>query len=263
MRVTVLASGSSGNATLFTSRTTRVLVDAGIGPRLLEEALVAAGEQLPDAIVVTHAHQDHVGEAARIAKRRRIPVYTTEATARAVAFPAVVDEYRFDTREPFAIGDMVLTPLPIPHDAANVALKIEDDDGAAAIATDFGEPTGALLDMFRGCDVVLVESNYDEHLLARGPYPWSLKQRVASSRGHLGNRQCAQLLEKLSGRVHTVVLVHLSDTNNTPEHALAAARDAIGDRAQLKVAPQRGPLTVDTGVEPWRRSKPGVQLSLL
>jgi phosphoribosyl 1,2-cyclic phosphodiesterase len=248
---------------LFASERTSVLVDAGIGPRVLEDALIACGAKLPDAIVLTHAHQDHAGEAGRIAKRRNIPVYMTEATTREVPMPASVERFVFETREPFAIGDLVLTPCPLPHDAANVALRVEDDDGAAAIATDLGEPTGKLLELLTGCDVVLLESNYDDRMLAMGHYPLSLKRRVGSSRGHLSNRQCADVLRRLDARTHTVVLVHLSDSNNRAELALDHAQDAVGRRADVKIAPARGALVVESGTQPWRRSKPGVQLSLL
>jgi phosphoribosyl 1,2-cyclic phosphodiesterase len=261
VRVSVLASGSSGNCTLFESTTTSVIVDAGIGPRALEESLISLGAKIPDAIVITHAHQDHVGHAARIAKRRRIPVYMTEATAREVPLPAVVDEYRFETREPFAIGDLVLSPLPLPHDAANVAIKVSDDEGTACVVTDVGEPTGRLVEHLRDCDVVLLESNYDEQMLAGGPYPWGLKQRVASARGHLSNKQAHMILRRLTSRTHTVVLVHLSETNNTPDHALDWARDAVPLKVNVRIAPPRDIVSVCTG--PFRRSKPPVQLSLL
>lgn len=261
MRVSVLASGSSGNCTLFESANTSVLVDAGIGPRALEESLIELGARVPDAIVITHAHQDHVGNAARIAKRRRIPVYMTESTAREVPLPAQVDEYRFETREPFAIGDLVLSPLPLPHDAANVAIKVSDDEGTACVVTDVGEPTGRLVEHLRDCDVVLLESNYDEGLLASGPYPWGLKQRVASARGHLSNKQAHMLLRRLTARTHTVVLVHLSETNNTKEHATDWARDALPLRVNVRVAAPRETLTVHTG--PLCARRPPLQLSLL
>lgn len=262
--MTVLASGSSGNATLFESTRTSVLVDAGIGPRVLEDALAGLGARLPDAIVVTHAHLDHVGHAARIARRRDIPVYLTEATSREVRLPGHVEEYRFGTREPFAIGDLVVAPLPVPHDAANVALTISDDTGSASLATDVGEPTGKLCEHLRESDIVLLESNHDEHLLRSGPYPLHLQRRVASARGHLSNRQASALLRKLGARTHTVVLMHLSSSNNTPALASEQARDVLPLRVALHVAPVRGALALDTTVEHTSpRSRVPVQLSLL
>ena len=263
MRVSVLATGSSGNCTLFESKNTSVIVDAGIGPRALEEALIGLGAKIPDAIVVTHAHQDHFGNAARIAKRRGIPVYLTEATSREVHLPSQVEEYRFETREPFAIGELVLSPLPLPHDSANVGIKISDDDGTACIVTDAGEPTGRLVEHLRDCDVVLLESNYDDEMLRWGPYPMSLKYRVASSRGHLSNKQAHAVLRRLTPRTHTVVLVHLSDTNNRPDLALESASDALPARVKVHVARPTGGLSVHTREEGARHCKPAVQLSLL
>jgi phosphoribosyl 1,2-cyclic phosphodiesterase len=275
VRVTVLASGSSGNAALFESTGTSILVDAGVGPRVLEQALTAIGARLPDAIVVTHAHLDHVGHAARIARRRHIPVYLTEATAREVRLPGEVEEFRFGTRDPFAIGDLVVAPLPVPHDAANVALTISDDSGAATLATDVGEPTARLVEHLQGSDIVLLESNHDEGMLHSGPYPLYLQRRVASARGHLSNRQACAVLRKLSPQTHTVVLMHLSGANNTPALASEEARESLPSRVALHVAPVRGTLrlvsrsdasSATLGLEhesaPSRSRRP-VQLSLL
>jgi phosphoribosyl 1,2-cyclic phosphodiesterase len=112
--------------------------------------------------------------------------------------------------------------------------------------------------------VVLLESNYDDQLLAFGPYPLGLKRRVASPRGHLSNKQAHLILRRLSARTHSVVLVHLSETNNTPEAALECARDALPVRVHVQAAKPRGILTVHTRDE-WSspHSKPAVQLSLL
>ncbi len=238
MHVTVLASGSGGNATLFRSARTTILVDCGLGPKQLEAALAAAGAPPPEAIVVTHCHQDHFGHAGRVGRALDIPVYLTAPTSRVVSLPGCVQEFRFEMRDAFAIGDLVLTPVPVPHDAAQVALKIEGDEAAVGIATDLGEPTGALVDLFATCDAVLVEANYDPGMLVRGSYPEHLKRRVASARGHLSNAQAAALLSKLPRRVQNVVLLHLSERNNTEALALAAVRDAT--EAQVTAAKPRG-----------------------
>ena len=248
LRVTVLASGSDGNATLFESKGTAVLVDAGLGPRLLQRALRAIGASTPEAIVITHAHHDHVGQAPLLARHLRVPVHVTGATEREAKALDGLTLHRFSPREPFTIGALTFRPLPVPHDAAQVALTVDDGDHRAALVTDLGEVTGALIDHLDGCDAVLVESNHDEGLLARGPYPWSLKRRIASARGHLSNRQTHGLLRSLSSRTRAVMLMHLSRTNNRPDLALEAARDALGRRPiALTVAPVRGAACLDLG----------------
>lgn len=101
MRIVVLASGSAGNASLFEAQGTSVLIDAGIAPRTLAAKLAALGARLPDAIVVTHAHQDHVGHCLRLARGLKIPIYASEATARCPALHGRPEVKIFSTREPF------------------------------------------------------------------------------------------------------------------------------------------------------------------
>ena len=243
MQVTVLASGSDGNATLFESGGTRVLVDAGLGPRSLQ---IATEGRLPHAVVVTHAHQDHVGHAERLGRGLGIPVYVTPSVERDVPMRKTVEVRRYSPRGTFGIGALTITATPLPHDAAQVALVVSDGARSAAIVTDLGEIPGSLHDAIRGCNVLLIESNYDAGLLERGPYPFYLKRRVSSARGHLSNDQVHGLLRRLSPRTHTVMLMHLSTTNNCPELATAVARDALGSRKVRRlVAPPRRSVRID------------------
>ncbi|NUQ73121.1 MAG: MBL fold metallo-hydrolase [Polyangiaceae bacterium] len=259
MRVLILASGSSGNATLFESKGTRVLVDAGIGPRTLAQRLREAGAGgMPHAVVVTHGHGDHLGSYCKIGAKLGIPVYMTESTARFASPPGGVSLHYFSPRQPFAIGGLTLSPLPLPHDAAQVALVVADGERSAAIATDLGEVPPGLPGHVAGCDVLLIESNHDVEMLERGPYPGFLKRRVLSARGHLSNAQAHGLLRALGPRAHTVVLMHLSKTNNRPDLALESARDALaGRRVRLAVAPPSGPVLFDAALPPPDRALPG------
>lgn len=250
MKVFVLASGSSGNASLYESRETSVLVDAGLGLRALVRRLRAAGAvRPPRAIVVTHAHNDHVGACEQIARRLSIPVYMTESTARQRPIGGGVEVRLFGSRAPFSVGDIVIAPLPLPHDAAQVALTIADGTGSAALVTDLGEVPAALPAHIAGADVLLIESNHDVGMVERGPYPGFLKRRILSSRGHLSNAQTHALLARssASSATHSVVLMHLSKTNNREDLALEAARDALaGRRVRLTVAPADGVMVLDT-----------------
>ncbi len=149
-------------------------------------------------------------------------------------------------REPFTIGALTFRPMPLPHDAAQVALVIEGAGRRAAIVTDLGEVPPGLAEHLRGCHVVLVESNHDAEMLRRGPYPAFLKRRVASARGHLSNEQAHALLRALSPETHTVALLHLSETNNRPDLALdSRAMPSPGRRTRIHVAAPRETLVLD------------------
>lgn len=248
MRVTVLASGSGGNALLVDSGGARVLVDAGIPAATLAKRMARAGCRAgPQAILVTHAHGDHHRFAVDAALRFHAPVWVSDATRPMLALSGAPSVRVFGTREPFRIGDLTVRPLPVPHDAAQVALRFEaDGGGSVALATDLGEVSDALVRHLRGADAVLLESNHDPDMLWKGPYSNSLKRRIASARGHLSNEASASALARLDARTRTVVLMHLSETNNTPALALDRAAEALADLpAELVAASQDEPLVVD------------------
>lgn len=266
MKVAILASGSSGNATLFSAGGTSVLVDAGIGPRVLARKLGEIGADSPQAIVITHAHQDHVGQCLKLSKRLKIPVYASEATSRCEALRGREQVRVYDPREPFMIGALTVAPTPLPHDAAQVALTLSFGEHKAGIATDLGEVPPGLLAHLAGCALLLIESNHDADLLQRGPYPAFLKRRIGSARGHLSNAQTHELLRRLPRETSAVVLMHLSTTNNLPELALSSATDALaGRKVTLSVAAQDELMVLDVAASPppvaLRAKRPG-QLAL-
>ncbi len=252
MKVLIVASGSRGNAAIFEAGGTRVLVDAGVGPRVIARAIEAGGiGGPPHAIVITHAHDDHLGHAQKLARKLDVPVWVSEATARVARLTEAPRVRVFGAREPFAIGAITIAPLPIPHDAAQVSLVVEGGGLRAGIATDLGEVPPGLADHLAACEVLLLESNHDPELLSRGPYPAHLKRRIASARGHLSNQQAHAFLRELSPRTHTVVLMHLSGTNNAASIALEVARDALAGRAvTLHAASQSTPLLLDAAAPP-------------
>lgn len=248
MKVFVLASGSSGNAALFASGGTQILVDAGISPDTLLDRLSRAGfVPLLDAIVITHAHDDHLGQYKRIAEKFNLPVYMSESTVRHAQPSGQLRLRYFHPRQAFEIGALTISPLPLPHDAPQVSLTISDGRRKASIATDLGEVPPALPEHLGHSDIVLIESNHDVEMVDRGPYPRHLKRRILSARGHLSNEQSAELIKTFGDQVKTVVLMHLSKANNRAELALNAAGAALaGKRVHLHLAPAQGLLELDT-----------------
>lgn len=255
MRVVVLGSGSRGNATLIEAGGARILVDAGIPIRTLRERLEAVtGDDRPaiDGIVVTHAHCDHGGHAGATARALRAPLYVTASTHRGLRG---VDDARvrtFGAAARFTIGPLEVFPCPVPHDAPQVAIAVAHGGTRCAIVTDCGEPTLALQQHLRGCDAVLIESNHDLGLLMEGPYPESVKRRVAGPRGHLNNQQCGKVLSRLGRETTQVVLLHISETNNRPELVHHAATEALSRHrhVRLQLAKQDVPLEIQVAPRP-------------
>jgi len=238
MRAIIFASSSAGNACLFETTDTRILVDAGLSLRQLERKLEDADVRGPvDALVITHAHRDHVGECAAIGRHLGVPVYATESTARTARLGDRKRVRVCASRGSFRVGSLSVSTLPLPHDVHQVALRVDDGTHTIGLATDLGEVPADLRAHFDECDALLLESNHDVHMLETGPYSADLKKRVASSKGHLSNEQCARFLADLSARTRVVVLMHLSEKNNRPELALERARAALAGRnVQLSAA---------------------------
>jgi phosphoribosyl 1,2-cyclic phosphodiesterase len=231
---------------------TRLLVDAGLPLVTLQRQLARAQLTVkPNAIIVTHAHGDHCRHAAELSEHFQAPLFVSEATRRSVRLGGRRTPRVFGSRAPFSVGELTVTAMSVPHDAPQVSLRFEHAGQAAALATDLGEVPPGLLEHFAGCDTVLIESNHDHEMLWAGPYPYHLKRRVSGGHGHLSNAQTHGLLRSLDRGVRTVVLMHLSQTNNTPELARASAAEALCDHpATLLVASQFGVTSVGDAPAP-------------
>jgi phosphoribosyl 1,2-cyclic phosphodiesterase len=252
MRVAVLGSGSRGNAVVVDGGGRRILLDAGFSCREIEKRLAVLGvaaESL-DAVVVTHEHRDHARGADRLARRWRLPIYATGGTL--AQANGLSDEARRSARPlasgvPVEIAGFVVEPFAIPHDAVEpVGLVVTAPDGCRlGLAGDLGSRSRLAWARLVELDVLLLETNHDLDMLRSGPYPWVLKQRIASRHGHLSNRDAADgLPELLCDRLRWVVCYHLSQTNNLPhlageEVAMMLARE--GSRAAVAVAEQDRP----------------------
>jgi len=241
LRFRVLGSGSTGNATLVEAAGTRILIDAGIGPRALAERVQSAGVDPAslEAVLVSHEHVDHARGASAFSEKWGVRLCGTRGTYAAAGFGSA-DIAGYDVLSagvPRKIGAVTVTGVALPHDAAEpLAFVVSCNGESLGHATDFGQVGRGVVEAFRRCDALLVESNYDPRLLRDGPYPWSLKERILGPLGHLSNADVARYLaEALGEACHTVVLAHLSQTNNHPELALMAADEALRRRGRTEV----------------------------
>jgi len=244
--VSLLASGSRGNSALVASSSTRLLIDAGLSCRETLKRLRALGESADQisALLITHEHSDHVAGLERLARKLNVPVYLTQPTyhawSRAVRdekgqIPELPKVEHFASGRTFQVGDIACTSFTIPHDAIDpVGFTFRTEGMKIGYATDMGYIPVSMRDHLRGCDVLVLESNHDVEMLRGGPYPWSVKQRVMSRVGHLSNEALAEFFSSdYDGAAAYVVLAHLSELNNHPEVARAAAEHALRGRQGL------------------------------
>ncbi|MSR36051.1 MAG: MBL fold metallo-hydrolase [Gemmatimonadetes bacterium] len=273
MRVCCLGSGSGGNSLLVEVEGTRVLVDAGFSARDLEARLASIDLEPAalDAILVTHDHSDHTKGVGVFARRHGTPVYLTERTRLACHALFRGDERTelYRVAHPFRLGGLRVEPFLTVHDAADpvgIALIDVATGARLGVATDLGRPTAGMQHALSSCDFLVLEANHDEVMLRVGPYPWSVKARIASSHGHLSNRAAARFVGDLvHPRLAGILLAHLSNECNDP----GLAQEVVGTQLEQKrwhgwlgVAKQdkAGPML---DIETLRANSGPEQLSLL
>ncbi len=248
MKFASLGSGSEGNALLISSRSgttrTTVMLDCGFGIRETERRLARlqlAPENL-SAIVVTHEHQDHVGGVFKFARRHRIPVWLSYGTYQAVHDRCEeVDLHFCRDGDALAIGDLLLQPYTVPHDA-NEPVQYVASDGACrlGVLTDAGHATAHVIEALGGCDSLLLECNHDVQMLRDSAYPPFLKHRIGGDYGHLSNDAAAAILDAIDrSRLGRIVGAHLSTKNNTPALARAAMESVVGNSVEIAIACQQ------------------------
>ncbi len=251
MRCTVIASGSKGNCFLVEGSGGSLLVDAGLSAKEILKRLAGAGKDpgLIRAILVTHEHGDHIGGVDVLTRRLNIPAYATPGTVDNL--PPSCNKSRDSgffrkctCNNEFPIGDFSIEPFATSHDAGEPCGFVLREDGMRlGICTDTGIITGTMMEHLLRCDGIVLESNHCPVMLKEGPYPESLKRRIRSETGHLSNPAAEACLQQLGHNAPVLVLAHLSEINNTPEKAMACARNGLGllfDQTTVIVASQKG-----------------------
>jgi phosphoribosyl 1,2-cyclic phosphodiesterase len=224
MQVWSFASGSDGNCYLVESEGTALLVECGRPYSQVRDLLEGVGVT-PDelsGIVLTHAHGDHSRSARYLSHTHRVPIYASRGTLGALGLEDLSLAKPLESGKTYAVGQMDIQPFAVPHDCREpLGFRFEAGSGRAAIATDLGWVPQNVARQFRDVDLLILEANYDPHLLHTGAYPYFLKQRVSGTYGHLSNAAAGEAIASCCNQPpSTVWLAHLSEQNNSPKHAL-------------------------------------------
>jgi phosphoribosyl 1,2-cyclic phosphodiesterase len=243
MEVISLQSGSAGNCVFVRSGETQLLFDAGIPGIIAQTRLADCGYDIREcnALVLSHEHSDHICGAGVFHRRFGIPVYANLRTWNAVRAKPTTGclgtPHHFVSGRAFQIGSLRIETIKTPHDAVDGVCFIVEDVVSGqrfGLFTDVGHVFRELRQAIVTLDAVLLESNYDEEMLSQGPYPEYLKARISGKRGHISNKEAAELLDACDQtQMQWACLGHLSANNNTPEIAMATHQDLLRDRIRL------------------------------
>jgi phosphoribosyl 1,2-cyclic phosphodiesterase len=241
VEILVLASGSSGNAALITSGETSVLVDAGISATAVRTRLAAFGRAIDEvgAVLVSHEHSDHVRGLEVLQRRHALPVWATAGTWSELSLHSQGGGELISGRE-LCFGSLRVLPVATSHDAREpVGWVVSDGDHRIGLCTDTGTVTRLLSQRLAGSELLLLEANHDADMLRHGPYPWFLKQRIASRHGHLANHQAEEAMTELGSLyLRGVIGLHLSEENNRADLALSSLGRSCGDGVVVDVVPR-------------------------
>ncbi len=258
MRLVVLGSGSGGNVLVLESGSRRLMVDAGFSCREIEKRLATvgvSGDQF-DGLILTHEHSDHTRGVERFARRHNVPVYATAGTMEGLGLSDNgIDVQVLASGRQVEVGGFLLEPFAVPHDAREpIGMVLQDAAGRrVGLVADLGACSQLAWGRLTNLDALVLESNHDLDMLRSGPYPWPLKQRVASRHGHLSNREAAQGVAELdSSSLQWVVLYHLSRTNNLPSLAV----DSVGEALSRESSPAEICVAHQFEPTPWMEVVP-------
>jgi phosphoribosyl 1,2-cyclic phosphodiesterase len=244
LEICAIASGSNGNCYYIGNEKDAILIDAGISCKQIISRMIGRNlnpEKLR-AVIISHEHSDHIKGVRVLAKKLNIQVWLTAKTYYNTYRNLLPDNPRFFTPGSIiTVEEFKIHSFLKNHDAAEpCSFRIEQGGTNIGVFTDIGEPCSNVLSHINQCDALFLESNYDEKMLMEGRYPYYLKQRIASSKGHLSNIQAVKLLEHYAGKnLGCVFLSHLSAENNRPAVAIAAMQP-LSSKFELRMTSRYG-----------------------
>lgn len=235
MKICSLASGSKGNCLYLETGDTRILIDVGLSLRetLLRMEGCGIDPAGVHAVLVSHEHIDHIRSAGSFARKFSVPVVASHLVhQKAEKYLKKTRVIEFESGNSFTFREIRIDPFPITHDACDpVGFILESAEGLCGSATDLGIVTRLVTEKLRGCRALNLESNHDVEMLMNGPYPWELKQRIRSRHGHLSNEESLELLHELAhAGLEALVMAHLSEVNNHPDHVVRSTEAFLRDQ---------------------------------
>lgn len=237
MRIKIIASGSKGNSTFIESNNTRILIDAGVLYTRINKTLESIDVDVNslDGIIISHTHSDHIGGLSSLIKKVNIPVFIKEELYPEIKKIIPSDNIVIIEDQNVSIGDLDIEIINASHDVPAFGFIISDSKKKILYLTDTGYINRKYYSKLENLDAYIIESNHDEKMLMEGPYPYILKQRVISDKGHLSNRYTGRFLNKSVGpKTKYIVLAHISENNNTEELALEQVKEELKDNYKKK-----------------------------
>ena len=257
-----LGSGSSGNCYCLWTENGGVIIDAGLGFRMMRRHFATFGLDIRrfTAVLVTHDHADHIKSVGKLASELGLPIYSTRLVHEGIArnycvSPKLKAEQQFFLEKdvPLQLADLTITAFPVPHDSNDcVGYRIESGGVRFCLITDVGHVTERIKEEVSEANYLVLESNHDHEMLMAGPYPAYLKGRISGDTGHLSNKEAAELLANSSSpALRHVWLCHLSEENNHPVLASKTVDSILrsygivpGEDFEVEVLKRKGPSAV-------------------